>query len=99
MTLPVVLVHGLIGSFAAERAVSLPDPAVVVSPDLLGYGAQADVDPESITIEAQVKCLRAAADRAAPGSRVQLAGHSVGGMIAMAFARRFPARVACVVNM
>jgi lipase len=96
--LPIILVHGLIGSFAGERTVSLPHPALVLSPDLLGYGTQADAGPESITIEAQVEYLRAVADRAAPGSRVHLAGHSVGGVIAMAFAHRFPGQVARVVN-
>jgi lipase len=98
LSLPIVLVHGLIGSFTGERTVALPYPALVLSPDLLGYGTQADVTPEDITIEAQVEYLRAAADRAAPGGRVHLAGHSVGGVIAMSFAHRFPARVAGVVN-
>ncbi|MGO8979801.1 MAG: hypothetical protein ACLP7J_29355 [Streptosporangiaceae bacterium] len=50
---PIVLVHGLIGSFAGERTVSMPVPALVLSPGLPGYGTQADASPESITIEAQ----------------------------------------------
>jgi lipase len=95
--LPIVLVHGLIGSFTAERTISLPHPAIL-SPDLLGYGTQADASPESITIDAQVDYVHAAADRAAPGMRVHLAGHSVGGVIAMSFAHRFPGRVARVIN-
>lgn len=94
----IVLVHGLIGSFTGERTVSLPHPVLVLSPDLLGYGTQADASPESITIEAQVEYMHAAADRAGPGRRVHLAGHSVGGVIAMSFAHRFPGRVASVVN-
>lgn len=74
--LPVVFVHGLIGPFSDTRTVSLLRPAVVVSPDLLGYGAEADADPSEITIEAQVEYVRATVDRIAPDSRMHLVGHS-----------------------
>lgn len=96
--LPVVLVHGLIGSFADPRATALLRPAPVLCPDLLGYGTQAHADPDGISIEAQVEHVLAAVDRHAPGTPVTVAGHSVGGAIAMAFAHRFPDRVARVVN-
>lgn len=88
--LPVVFVHGLIGPFSDTRTVSLLRPAVVVSPDLLGYGAEADADPSEITIEAQVEYVRATVDRMAPDSRMHLVGHSVGGVIATSFVHRFP---------
>jgi lipase len=95
--LPFVFVHGLIGSFADICTVSTL-PADVVCPDLLGYGTDADADPDSITIDAQVEYLHATMDRATPDTRVQIVGHSVGGVIAMVLAHRFPDRVACVVN-
>lgn len=97
-TAPVVLVHGLIGPLADARITAHLQPAVVSSPDLLGYGAEADVDPESITIEAEVESLCASVERVAPDARVHLVGHSVGGVIAAAFAHRHPERVASFIN-
>lgn len=96
--LPVVFVHGLIGPFSDTRTVSLLRPAVVMSPDLLGYGAEADADPSEITIEAQAEYVRATVDRMAPDSRMHLVGHSVGGVIAASFVHRFPGRIASFVN-
>lgn len=97
-TLSVVFVHGLIGPLANLRISEHLRPAIVLSPDLLGYGAEADADPEDITIEAQVEFLRTSVERATPDARVHLVGHSVGGVIAAAFAHRYPDRVACFVN-
>lgn len=96
--LPVVFIHGLIGPFADERALSLLQPAVALTPDLLGYGGEAGRDPADITIESQLEHLHALADRAVPQGPVQLVAHSVGGVIAASFAHRFPDRVASFVN-
>lgn len=96
--LPLVFVHGLIGSLADTRTLSLLRPATVLCPDLVGYGAEADADAAGITIEAQVDYVRATIDSAAPATRVHLVGHSVGGVIAMAFAHQYPDQVASVVN-
>lgn len=97
-TAPVVLVHGLIGPLADARITAHLQPAVVSSPDLLGYGAEADADPESITIDAQVESLCASVERVAPDARVRLVGHSVGGVITATFAHRHPERVASFIN-
>jgi lipase len=96
--LPVVLVHGLIGALADTRTVSLLRPASVVCPDLLGYGPEADTNPGRITIDSQVQYVRATMDYTTSDARIHLVGHSVGGVIAMVFAHRFPDRVASVVN-
>lgn len=96
--LPVVFIHGLIGPFADTRATSVLHPATAVCPDLLGYGAETGADHDAITINAQVDHVRAAVDRVTLEIPVNIVGHSVGGVIAMAFAHRFPNRVACVVN-
>ncbi|WP_329362979.1 alpha/beta fold hydrolase [Streptomyces sp. NBC_01483] len=95
---PVVLLHGLIGPFADERAVTHLRPAVVLSPDLLGYGPEADVNPQGITIDAQVEYMRTTLDTRAPNTRVHLVGHSVGGVIAASFAHGYPDRVESFVN-
>lgn len=96
--LPLVLLHGLIGPLADTRTISLLRPATVVCPDLLGYGTEADADPARITIDAQIEYVRAITDRTSPDTQVHLVGHSVGGIIAMVFAHRFPHRVASVIN-
>jgi len=95
---PVVLLHGLIGPFADERAVTHLRPTVVLSPDLLGYGPEADANPPGITIDAQVEYVRTTLDNRAPNTRVHLVGHSVGGVIAASFAHRYPDRVESFVN-
>ncbi|MFI5680163.1 alpha/beta fold hydrolase [Streptomyces cellulosae] len=96
--LPVLFVHGLIGPFAEERTLSQLQPSVLLAPDLLGYGADADVAADSITIDAQVAYVQAAVERAVGESRVHLVAHSVGFVIAATFAHRFPERVAKLVS-
>jgi pimeloyl-ACP methyl ester carboxylesterase len=97
--LPVIFIHGLIGSFADPRALAPLNPAPILCPDLLGYGADARAaEPGAITIDAQVEQLRADIDQALPDGHVHLVGHSVGGVIAAAFAHRFPERTASLVS-
>lgn len=74
------------------------DPAPILCPDLLGYGAEAQAGPTGITIDSQVEYVRAAVEGALPGRRVHLVGHSVGGVIAATYAHRFPERVASLVS-
>ena len=61
---------------------------------MLGYGAEAAADPDSLTIEAQVEYLRAMIDE----PRVHLIGHSIGGVIGATYAHRYPEQVASFVN-
>lgn len=89
--LPDIFIHGLIGPFAVSSPTSL-------CPDLLGYGAEASADPNAITIDAQVEYVRAAIDEALPAGRVNVIGHSVGGVIGAVYAHRFPERVASFVS-
>ena len=96
--LPVIFIHGLIGSFAEPRALAQLNPAPTLCPDLLGYGAEDQAEPGSITIESQVEYVRDAVDAATPGTKVHLVGHSVGGVIAAVFAHRYPERVASLVS-
>lgn len=96
--LPIVFIHGLIGPFTDPSAVALLRPAEVLSPDLLGYGSEADADPTDVTIESQIEYVRIAIGRELPDTRVHVVGHSVGGVIAAGFAHRFPDRVASFVS-
>jgi pimeloyl-ACP methyl ester carboxylesterase len=94
--IPVVFVHGLIGPFVDGRALAALGPRRVTAPDLLGYGAALDADERQITIAAQTACLRRAIDRLDRDGPVHLAGHSVGVVVAAAFADESPDRVALV---
>ena len=53
--LPVVLLHGLIGSLDDPAIATALHPRLVFSPSLLGYGANADTAPATITLANQVE--------------------------------------------
>jgi hypothetical protein len=62
----VALVHRLIGPFADPRVTGHLRPRLDVSPDLLGFGAYADVGADGITIDAQVEALHIDTERPRP---------------------------------
>ena len=91
----VVLVHGLIGNMRVPSiAERLHAPRVIV-PDLLGYGVYIREPPERISIDAQVDHVHGLIHGL---DRVHLVGHSAGGAIVMAFAGKYPDRVASIVS-
>jgi lipase len=94
----VVLIHGLVGRLADRRTLSRLEPGTILAPDLLGYGSAVEDDAHEITMDRQVECVRRLIDREAEDPRVHLVGHSVGGVIAAAYAHRCPDRVASFVN-
>ena len=71
----------------------LPE-AEVIAVDLPGHGARLD---EEFTGEAAVDTIRAAVEGASPGQPVVLAGHSLGGYLAMLYADRHPGTLAALV--
>ncbi len=95
---PVVFVHGLIGHLKPLAAHSMFARAGACAPDLLGYGAEVGVDPETITLAAQARELGRVVGNAYGDAPVHLVGHSVGGAIAMLFAAKAPERVASVTS-
>lgn len=95
---PVVLLHGLAGSGRYWGAAydRLADRSRLVVPDLLGFGASPrppwGYSPQDHA-DALAACL---AEVGAEGSAL-VVGHSLGSLVALAFAARHPERVAGVV--
>jgi pimeloyl-ACP methyl ester carboxylesterase len=86
---PVLLIHGLFGSLNDPTIRAAFGDARVLAPDLLGYGAHRERAPTTWTLDDQ-------ADHVATWLRervdepVHAVGHSVGGAVAVLFARRHP---------
>lgn len=90
---PIVFVHGFIGTLDVT-GFGLPH----ASPDLLGYGEHQAVPFDSISLPGQVEYLRAFVDARFGSKPVDVVGHSVGGAIAMLFARTYPEYIRRIVN-
>lgn len=92
---PLLALHdgpgGDMASLSALRA--LADSHYVILFDQRGSGLSARVPAEQLTIEHQLKDIAAIADHYAPGKPLRLYGHGWGGMLATAFAGRWPTRV------
>lgn len=93
---PLLLLHGFpltaamwrntVAHFEKDRTVVAPEAADLVRGSL-----------ESPSMEAMAYAAREALDRAAPGAKAVVVGLSMGGYMAMEFARHFPDRVAALV--
>lgn len=90
---PLVLLHGLIGTLQTPDLQPFFLVNRLFAPDLLGYGAWRNCPPADIRIDTQVDHLHALFEQQFGDEPVNLLGHSVGGVVAMAFARRYPQRV------
>jgi pimeloyl-ACP methyl ester carboxylesterase len=97
LDIPVVLVNGLIGCLDHPALHAALQPRALIAPDLLGYGALQGIPPARIDIDAQVQHLHRQL-QARQVARVYLVGHSVGGVVAMLYALRYPQQVASVVS-
>lgn len=89
---PLVLLHGLIGGLGDPEILAAFGGQEVHAPDLLGYGRNCDADTSALSLEDQARHV---ADFIAGLDRgpVHLAGHSVGGAVAVLVAQRFPGHV------
>ena len=96
--LPVVLLHGLIGSLDDPAIAAALHPRLVFSPSLLGYGANADTAPATITLANQVEYVAQLVRARFGDGRFHLVGHSVGGVVAALFANKYPEVVASLIT-
>nr|WP_276583453.1 alpha/beta hydrolase [Pseudomonas sp. RIT-PI-S] len=92
-----VLIHGLIGTLRDLPPLFHQWGITAHAPDLLGYGAHAQVSPADVGLWQQVEHLERWLTQHGL-ERVHLLGHSVGGAVAMLFAHRYPPRVASIIN-
>lgn len=95
---PILLIHGLIGSLSAPAILRAFGEAEVLAPDLLGYGTAHAAAPVDWTLADQADHLAGWLDRAGIAEPVHLVGHSVGGAVAVLFARRYPGRTASLTS-
>lgn len=96
---PILLLHGLVGSgryWGAEYD-RLAGYGRLVVPDLLGFGASPR-PPSGYGLEAHLDALAACLEEIGATGRAVVVGHSLGTVIALAFAARHPAQTAAVVG-
>jgi len=95
---PIVFVHGLIGHLRTCASAASAYGREALAPDLLGYGALADMPDSAVTLPAQADELRSCIRRAYGNTTVDVVGHSVGGVIAMLYASQEPSSVRRIVS-
>ncbi|MEO8285583.1 MAG: alpha/beta fold hydrolase [Chloroflexota bacterium] len=90
---PLVLLHGFPfdGSIWRDQVERLGQDAHLIAPDMPGFGQSADLEDESKNANMDAYADTLADWLNAKGlDKVVLAGHSMGGYVAFAFARRHP---------
>ncbi|WP_305857636.1 alpha/beta fold hydrolase [Balneatrix alpica] len=98
MTAPRLWIHGLMGHLQLPELQQDQAAEQSAAPALLGYGEWAQT-PHPIALWAQAEHLAAWLERHWPQQAVTLIGHSVGGVVAMLLAARWPQRVARVISL
>lgn len=74
-------------------------PRFIVAPDWRGFGGTSNGGSDSYWFPDYLGDLDALADALAPGQRVDLLGHSMGGNVVMSYAGIRPARIRKLVNL
>ncbi len=101
---PLVMVHGWMDVAASYQfMVDAFDPAFLqgrrlIAPDWRGFG-QTEVQTDNFWFPDYLADLDFLLDALAPGQRVDLVGHSMGGNVAMAYAGIRPERIRKLVNL
>jgi len=92
MKSPLLLVHGLFGSLSAPGILAPFANKSVFTPDLIGYGQYREQYGREWTLNDQADHLESWIRMRADGP-VHLAGHSVGGAVAVLMAKHYPERI------
>lgn len=96
----VVMLHGLVADNLSSFYYTIANPVGLVADtylyDLRGHG-RSDMPRTGYTVHDHVEDLRALLATWDPEGPVHLVGNSFGGVVALAFAHRFPERVASLV--
>lgn len=92
---PWVFIHGLGSSGRYWKPVfeKLPSDMKASSYDLLGFGESPKPEPFSYSASVQAEALRNTLRWQYPLRKINLVGHSMGGLIALEFAKRYPRKV------
>lgn len=96
---PVVLLHGFLGSGVYWGAAfdELGRDHRLIVPDLLGFGASAKPAGRGYGVDEHTAALAALLDEVGVDEPAVVAGHSIGALVALRFAARYPHRVRAVV--
>ncbi len=94
------LLHGWMDVGASFQFLvdALASPWYVIAPDLRGFG-RSQWQPQGYWFHDYIADLEALVDHFAPGERVNLAGHSLGGNVVMSYAGVRPERIARLVSL
>ena len=99
--IPLVLVHGWMDVAASYQFVvdALSHSHYVIAPDWRGYGQTASGSVDNFWFPDYLADLDFLLDHYAPGSQVNLVGHSMGGNVVMLYAGVRPERIRRLVNL
>lgn len=88
----VLLIHGLgdTGDLWKELFDELPANANIIAVDLLGFGKSPRPSWGMYDARTQARCLLATFVRLGISGPIQIVGHSLGSLVAIDFARRYP---------
>lgn len=91
----ILLIHGLgdTGDLWKELYDELPQDVNIVSVDLLGFGSSPRPKWGIYDARTQARCLLATYLQLGIRGQVQIVGHSLGSLVAIDFARRYPALI------
>ena len=100
-TVPLVLLHGWMNVAASFQFVvdALAHDHFIIAPDWRGFGLTASGGVDNFWFPDYLADLDALLDHYAPGTAVNLVGHSMGGNVAMLYAGIRPERVRRLVNL
>ena len=90
-----LLLHGIFGSLSSPEITGAFRGANVFAPDLMGYGEFREVPVEDISMVSQADHVAAWLQRH-ENNPVHVVGHSIGGIVAILFAKNYPELTASI---